>query len=261
MSRIYFHSPSGEAELRGSERAYASCLIADLFRSCLFLDKVSSDDHVRSYLALLGHPTSLVTQANWSLYDQARVMVTSASGENALILDGERVGVFDLHCNTALVVGSDPIKLLARLTGACELHTWVDGPNRAWLAGIIHRGISDGIYRSQYRSPGQPTSSSGWNDVYNFLLSSAVEPVVTSYSVCDAFPNLSAAREGGWTGTQSQWYKLEPQERWNLGITGIRESDLEMSPDNWDDFRFSSGKTAFDVNRCAQDHRLSTSTG
>ena len=46
MSRVYFHSKDGTAELRGSERAYAGCMCEDLMIAAV-------DDHwsVKSWIA------------------------------------------------------------------------------------------------------------------------------------------------------------------------------------------------------------------
>ena len=79
-----------------------------------------------------------------------------------------------------------------------------------------------------------------------FLRRSDDESVVTSYSVCDQFPNRFVAEwEDDYDG--DEWYELPSETRWEMAFSKIRDSDrgLELKPDNWDAFRFGHGLGAF----------------
>ncbi|MCP9976488.1 hypothetical protein [Actinomadura madurae] len=173
---------------------------------------------------------------------------------------GHQINGGDLLLNTALAVGSDPVKLLARIDGQCELHGYVEGPNRAWLADIIDQGLADGVLRRTLRyqphpdTPREdwPTRPLGWDDVTAFLRARDDEPVVMSDSTMDGFPNsdiaewqppagtdlcpgwaaedpdewapLSETERAEWEQTRALdlWAELPKDERWDLAMTGLR---------------------------------------
>jgi hypothetical protein len=249
MSRIYFHSPSGCAELRGAERAYMSVTIAQLSTAFLQLREYPGQPSpFRKALPAGAYP--LQAEIGSSLFERHVAMYMQGSGESTIIIDGSPSSVFAVGLNTALAVGDDPLRLMARLHGSCELHTWVDGPNRAWLADIIGRGRATGLYRADM----------GWEGVADMLRSRDDEPVVTSYSVCEQFPNRHTARDGGvWKGVSPDgdeddgaWYDLPGEERWRLAMEGLRHLSavpcgLEMKQEDWRDWRFEDKKTVFDI--------------
>lgn len=156
------------------------------------------------------------------------------------------VNVFQTTLNTALAVGSDPLKLYARLHGQCEVHAFVEGENRKWLADIIQRGLDIGLYRTV------PRGYDGWEAVVTMLRKRDDEPVVTSYSVCESFPNHTIVQNAGlinlpfYTDEDGKvyedeydidpWEDLTDEERWNLGMNAIRlnEGWLELTPKHWD---------------------------
>lgn len=245
MSRISFSSPSGTARLRGSERAYAGILIADLTYAA-FSPTGWEDD-----------PLFRVTQFQNAEYggtggarrfkNDFRTSLLMGWGGTPFRLpgrdEGEQPDSFTVSLNTVLAMGNDPICLLAHLHGQCELHGWVDGPNRAWLAAIIEQGRATGILRDGL----------GWEAVSAFLRSSASEPVVTSYSVTDSFPNSYVA---GYTDDKDGdgWYDLPHDEQWDMALARLRTDEgelhgLEMRPDRWraPDFYFGDGDTAFSI--------------
>lgn len=161
-----------------------------------------------------------------------------------LVVDGKAVNVFSASLNTAVVMGSDPIILSARLHGQCEIHTYVEGANRAWLADIVERGRKSGVFRSDM----------GWESVIEHLRERDDEPVVTSYSVCYQFPNASAA---GWKpdkvneegdGDWDAYYDLPNDERWRMGMEALRAKPyMEMRPDHWSNYYFNDGTTGFSL--------------
>jgi hypothetical protein len=226
MSRIYFHSPSGTAELRGSERAHmgltCAALTAAMFRP--------GKDVWSKRPALL----SLILPG----YDERMFDIYLSSGNRDFEVDGAKYDAFSVTLNTALAIGGDPLRLMARLHGQSELHGWVAGPNREWVAAIIDEGRASGLMRA-----GQ-----GWEKVAAFLRTSDSEPVVTSYSVCDRFPNAGVA---GWKDANGgdDWYVLPHAEQWDRAFAGIQGTGLEFRPDAWvwPDFSFMHGQTAMSL--------------
>lgn len=267
MSRVYFQSPSGDAALLGSERAWAGSLVSDLSTG---LVSPFVGDQVDRMLELVpaGHYLHAVDRntPGW-LPRWLSSFHTAWRVDLRLHWDGHDFDAWTVGLNTALVVGNDPIRFLARLHAQCEIHTWVDGPHRAWLAGIIAAGRELGFYRPD----------AGWEAVVELLRSRDDEPVVLSYSVTDTFPNSGSSDymppwpEGvpeQWdalTDAQKQerrdaseaWYGLDYDERWASGMRWLREqSGLQMTPEDWPTFRFGHELSAFDLIAPDRDARL-----
>jgi hypothetical protein len=239
MSRIYFHSPSATAELRGSERAYMGLLCTDLT-----VGVFSPDDFGREPLLsrVFPHPYSSTMP-----YGRAFELAMHSGARYEFNLpDGRMVDTFTVCLNTALALGNDVIRLCARLHGQCEIHAWVDGPNRSWLADIIDSGRAASILRDDQ----------GWEDVTALLRARNDEPVVTSYSVCDLFPSRGAA---DWQDDcdGDGWHDLSDDERWSRAMEGLRRdgTGLEMCPESWtfDRFFFGQGDTAFSILHAVQE--------
>lgn len=246
MSSIDFHSRHGTAKLRGSERAYASMICSDMLADVLELRPGSfggsRDQH---WLTPWLNPRFAGTYGNRQIEMIRLALSFGWSGDSDITLpDGRDISPFSLGLNTAYRAGADPIRLLARLHGQCELHCWVDGPNRAWLAKIIRDGARDRIMRRDQ----------GWDGVVDLLESADDGPVVCSYSVCEGFPNSWLAEDGGWVPTdededRESWYDLHEDQAWDFAMRGLRElgGGLEMRPDNWDLFTFGAGVSAWDL--------------
>ena len=249
MGKVYFHSPSGDAMLRGSERAHAGQLVNKL--ACAVLPLYDRD----GILPLLPPGCYL-----WNL-DRAvhfaedfQTWMSVGSDANFHLPSGVRVSTFTVALNTALVMGSRPVKLLARLHGQCEIHTWVDGPNRAWLADIIGEGRKSGVLRDDQ----------GWEKVVELLRQRDDEAVVTSFSVCEQFPSPPESweyreneAEKGCFGPDGQgWDTLSHNEQWNVAMDALRcQGQLELEPDGFDDFWFGGEEriTMFDIDRMRQE--------
>lgn len=248
MSRIYWHTQDGdEVEVAGVERHYAAVVMRDL---CL---AVIPDNLFGAFKSHLEHPVARHFGSTWRpvwphQYAYSIAVHLERPGLStepcAITCQGTRIDGFSLLANTALRLGSDPVRLLARLHASCEIHTWVDGPNRKWLGEIIRRGRRDRILRDQV----------GWEEVVKLLESADDSPVVTSFSVCEQFPNRSAA---GWTPPAGQdpdgWYQIPYRDRWDLSVEQLRARErqdtcwLEMRPDNWDTFHFGQPVTIMDL--------------
>lgn len=281
MSRIYFHAPSGEVELYGTERHWMGNLVHDI--GAAILDPADHVDQLLQYLPADHYVRSVLRDPVGSAIRFARDFNNALHGDFGELLRwrGRGISAFSLVLNTVLLVGNDPMKLLARLHGQCELHCWVDGANRAWLADIIERGVSSGLYRDAHP---QGDDTHNWSSVVAFLRTRDDEPVVTSYSVCESFPNASASDWIPWpegtprdysalTKAQQEevdhlsetWYDLSKAEQWDHGMRWLREHEaekwLELRPGNWSSFHFGHGLTAFDLIAADSEIRLERALG
>lgn len=277
MSRVYFHSPSGTAELLGAERAHAGLTAqrialgaVDAFHNHERLRELINPAHDMARADTSGE---MIRWAFW--FDQA--LTVNDASLPLLTYRGHPIDAFSLILNTAIAVGSDPVKVLARIHGQCELHGYIEGPNRAWLADLIDQGLADGVMRRTLR--GRPL---GWDDVTAFLRARNDEPVVMSDSSGDMFPNedvaewrppagtdlrpdwaaedpdewaaLDETERAEWEQTRALdlWAELPKDERWDLAMTGLRARSergalLEMKPDGWAAYRFGHSLTIFDL--------------
>jgi hypothetical protein len=209
-------------------------------------------------------------KATQLLKDRLEMFLNSAATDNYLTVRVEheenpvRAHVVDVALNTALAMGNDPIKLMARLTGQAEDHCWVDGPNRAWLADVIEDGLERRIFRQPF-----PNDSRTWQSVVALLRERDDCPVVCSYSVSTTFPESHLAdtylgmtfHNDGRDG--DTWYDLAAADQWRIGIKALRARDqswaenypyfrFELAPGEiWEKLRFEWGVSAFDVQALA----------
>ncbi len=273
MSRVYFHSPSGEAELWGGEHHWLHNRVTDTALAALDLERcwerwlgmVDASGHC----AYLAHPAFTGGHEGW-----LRALSTVITiNEDAFRWKGAPFDVFSLKLNTALDAGG-PMTLAARIAGQAEVHGFCEGSDRAWLAGLIDEGLESGAFR---RNTGYPERNESWEHVTAFLRSCDDEPVVMSYSVCDSFPNRRAAgwepppgtdltpdwakeAPGEWAACDYKddyyderknalWCDLGHDEQWRTAMDGIRANPgrLRLAPGDWDDFGFGHGLSAADL--------------
>lgn len=197
MSRVYFHSPSGTAELRGSERAHLGFVAQGPARAAWGLDRHTDLSHWVEICSLIPEPDPgeygsnflhehlrqavAENESNRNLYKDWRpgaphpytcydaqqrfkssleLKLNSGVSDVVFEVAGHRFNSGNIALNTALVAGSRPIVLAAKIHGWCEVHAWVDGPDRAWLADIVGEGLTAGIYRRGIwysDTPNEPT--------------------------------------------------------------------------------------------------------
>jgi hypothetical protein len=257
MSRIYFHSEHGEVEVSGAERAYMGGVCGDLFLIGLHLNRHEDYPSYPSPLRKILNPNHYTAGPDYQgmrFVDALSTALHVGFDSDVLIVDGKRVDTFAAALNTAYVMGSDAVKLMARLHGQCELHAYVEGANRAWLAGIIERGREARVLRPKM----------GWEAAAEFLRSREDCPVVTSYSVCDQFPNhhiagweppLAKYEDGEEYQDTDAWYDLPAAEQWRAAMDGLRAAGggLELKPDNWQTFHFRNGINGFQLRRIAEE--------
>jgi len=255
MSRMYFHSISETTEVHGSERAYGNCLSSNISLALLNIDSWYDDiirlldkDH---YINQTLHNNMRFREPYILKQEVVRQLETAIKvgyEEKILVLDDKPIDTWHLLLNTALLVGSDAIKLLTRLHAQCEIHAIIRGKNRGWFADIIEKGRSENILREKV----------GWEETVKMLRSNNKETVVTSYSVCNSFPNGGIADwevpynkeddEPDW----DKWYDFSEKKRWHLGLRGIIKkygTSTELCPETWNDIRFGDGMSAFDLHK------------
>lgn len=238
MSRVYFHSPTDTAELRGTERAYAGMVTDQIGFSTFFA--VVGEKWINELIDPAHPLKSLGTnRATWREHLR-REMTSHWLGDKPIIVrDGVPVDSWDLVLNTVLAAGTDALRLLARLHAQCEIHARVEGEHRAWLAGIIEAGRAERVLRQQV----------GWEEVAAMLRRRDDEPVVMSYSVCDQFPNRSASTWTSPSADGDEWYDLPNDEQWKHGMEWLRGEGggSVLSPENWETYRFGHQLSAFDL--------------
>ena len=239
MSRIYFHSPSEDVEVGGSERHYMASVVETIATSILWSQV---DIHsLGRFLPNCYAKTELERMPKLKHFNESLDLWWRISlGEDHNVhIGGKKYDVWELTLNTALALGSDPVKLFARLHAQCEIHCFVKGKNRNWLADIIEEGVGSGLYRdSEY---GQGTGPQ-WSNVVKLLRSSKKDPVVCSYSVCEQFPNAYIA---GYRGNEcDKFYDLPDARKWDLAMKGLLKTSggLELKPDYWRVFKFGHSK-------------------
>lgn len=314
MSRVYFHSPSGTAELAGAERAWLNHLACGPAESAWDLDGTYGFERACQILAMVPEVADGKYGANFlhtylreaqeqdrrnkslfegrrpgtplpgsTNYEPIKRLVSSlktslrVQGVDMLVCGGVRLNSRNVDLNTALVAGSDPIALAAKIHGWCESHAWVEGPDRAWLAGVIEHGIETALYR---RGMGweQPREYDSGPGVIPLLRSRDDEPVVMSYSVCDGFPDESV---GSWmppwpdgvprdwnkltveqqeqrSARQQQWYELTAEQQWEISMDGLRGDYpwARLSADTLREVTFHLPVTAYDLISADREDRL-----
>ncbi|MER0476945.1 hypothetical protein ABR737_01000 [Streptomyces sp. Edi2] len=254
LSFIQFQDPHSTAKLRRTERPWMLILVHDLASGLLMGNRASGeragllydllpDDH---FLRDLPAPRGRHT-LNWQA-QYARATFSVLEDPIATYRNHD-LDPLTLLLNTAHSLGSDPVKLAARLHGQCESNCWVDGPNRQWLAQVVQDGLDTGLYR-----PGL-----GWEEARDLLSKRDDSPVVVSTNA--AFPspwgpwaNTHAGPDADSDDILQAWEELPTAQQWSYGLQALRsrtEDRLEIRPD-WATYRF--GHTLSFLDLLAEDH-------
>lgn len=262
MSSVAFHSPDQETvRVGGAERHWMAAMVRRIFDGVLDVRSYPSmdDSSFKRMMRLLKPADSLHSYQD--LHKAAEFLPSAIEhgfDDDRLSWNGNPVNPFSMSLNTALIVGSDPIRLSARIHAQCEIHGWVDGRNRDWMAGIIEEGLSSGVFRDA-----RQTQYGNWPGVIALLRRTAETPVVMSYSVCESFPNpgiampepdktwkeMSEDEQQAWMDKQDEWREQDAGKQWDQAFAALKESDmgLEIKPDNWKTFHFDPKISAFDI--------------
>lgn len=296
MSRLRFHSPAGYAEVMGSEQHLVRKHVYDLATGLL---SIRSAEDVDRLLRLVepGHYLHDVdrTRPGWLLFWAESFKTALRTGGKEFSWHGHPLDPFSITLNTVLAVGNDSWRLVARMAGQNEIHAWVDGPNRKWLAGLIDDALEAGLLRHNLRPSGpfgepEPEQEQGWSGVLELLRSRDDEPVVTSYSTNDSFPvphpfECPPPMPNGWVpawvetdeeraewdeqddsyrmdyweeSVSSAFFEQPEYEQWAQAMRWLRSDPgrLELRPDDWCGHWFGNGLTVFDLNAEDWERRL-----
>ncbi len=183
------------------------------------------------------------------LNDLRRSLRTALStGGIPLVVAGHAMRSIEVWLNTVLVVGSDLMALAAKVNAWCESHAWIDGPDRAWMADLIEKGLDAGVYRRTLREYDQ-----GWTDVVAMLRRRDDEPVVLHDSSGNWFP---AAEFAGVDA--NEWENLRDAQRWDAALTVLRAERpwARLAPDTLSTVRFLHGLTIYDLFAPDRDERV-----
>lgn len=259
MSRVYFHFEEGPTlELMGMERHYLGGLVEQTVLGAIGFT-------VRGYdldRMVKEHFGPLIPPEWWHSGRDSRegqvaqdfALYLNGHSESFLTWKGKPIRSFALRLNTAIVAGSDPIKLAAKLHGTCEIHAIVEGKDRAWLADVIEEGLDSRIFRRSYPAAKSPVAelmvlmkqkvdnpedlkvvehSMGWTEIIEQLRANDQGTVVTSYSVTDGFPQMPHdwAPDGDpledeneeFVRREEAWLDLSEEEQFRLSLAAIRE--------------------------------------
>lgn len=248
MSRVYFNSLDGESEVRGSERAYAGHTICHGLAMLALSHTLSSFSDRPAILDWVpkGH---YLHQEPYERFERS-FEAAFGSGFGFLLThpdEGTAYEPFRLSLNTAIAMGSQSVRLLARMHGQCEIHGYMEGEDRAFVADVIERGRCDSVMRPEM----------GWEQVIQHLRATDSEPVVTSYSVTETFPHPGLLEDAGiesFEGEEAyeEWYERSSEVRWEQGITALRRLEdwqLRWKEETFDTQGFGDGVSALDISR------------
>lgn len=141
MSSITFNSLTRDVDLRGPERHHCGVLCSNLFNAALDISDFAKPEEVAPII-IPGHYV-----LRGGRVADAIATAVMVPDKPVFQLDGKPVDTLCAVLNTAIALGNRAIQLAARIHGQCEIHGFVEGPNRAWLADIIEEGLAAGIFR------------------------------------------------------------------------------------------------------------------
>ncbi|MEU4234890.1 hypothetical protein AB0F17_62345 [Nonomuraea sp. NPDC026600] len=280
VSRIYFTALAGRAELMGSENVHLGWLCRRIAGDLLTADGSELLERLRS----LTPPDHYLARDDGTRgWASAYRACFGYDDRPLLVYDGHTLSTFEMAFNTALQLGSDAVRLAARVYAQSELHAFVEGGNRAWLAGLIDAGLAEDVLRWTLPRQGRPSRDpSGWAQVASFLRERDDEPVVLSSTLAGSwFPSAEVAgwrppadadlTPQSWRGGP-EWDELDDSVRaeyehmtieelfdelpdvvqHRLGMQELRRrSDggmlLELEPAGWETFRFGHCLSLLDV--------------
>lgn len=231
MSEIAWHSPSEQRSTRldGCERGWMHQMAMRAGFSVLGIERGSR---------LEPWVYEAIDRPNFPNDSHAPTMLSADSHRLQFRTpDGSRHNVWEVCLNTLYEMGNESVRLLAKLDGQCEMNLYVEGKNRAWLAGVMEAGREWSVYREAV----------GWEKVIALLRKRDDEPVVTSYSSTGlSFPGHVAA---GWQDCDSEHDRFEllsKKDQWGACMENLRSKDfLEISPRTLSKQGFGTGVSAF----------------
>jgi hypothetical protein len=246
MSSISFNTPSRDAMLHGSERHYLGHLSQSVATG--FFLRSSSRERIAALLNPQHYLVGMTDAPGWLQQLETALAVSGFGMGDLFVWRGRPLGTDTILTNTAMVVGNEVIQLATRIHNQCEIHGYVEGPNRVWLADLMQRGLDAGLFRRSLQGDSQ-----GWEQVIDLLRERDDEPVVMAYSVTNSFPNRFVTT---WTPADDSddaadaWYELPGEDQWRMSMDALRASTglLEIKPDHFHgSYHFGHGLSAIDL--------------
>lgn len=228
MSSIAFQSLNRTVYISGRERASLGIFCQNWLYMQLAPSTLAANEFVG---ALLGRSYEGFGS---NLHAMRDLQLQCAAGDYFTLGD-EKYEIFAMALNSVLTDGNRAAQLAAKIHGQCEIHCYVEGEDRAWMAEIVEEGLATRIFRpNQGWAIGKPNTP-GWEALAEFLCEDSETPVVASYSVCDSFPGPHLAPVG-WAHDPEDpweaWSELSPDEQWAMAMQSLREErGLRLSPD------------------------------
>lgn len=236
MSRLTFLFGEGaEVDVKGMERHYLGQIVENAAWGAagLTLRAYKPSETIEEKFGPFLPEGWIEQYGRWgSLAEDFMLRVQHDGDEGVPFLSwkGKKIRTWSLLLNTAIVFGSDPVALAAKLHGACELHLRIEAKDRAWLADVIEQGLALHIFRRGYWDTRNPNAfllsvmkkevseedakpvfrSMGWQEVADQLRADSWHPVTMEYSVTDGFIQRPEdwAPEGELRAPENDWETL-----------------------------------------------------
>jgi hypothetical protein len=256
MSFLDFNSLDGEARVAGQEWHRLWGMLHDPTVGIVNVPSISGRERIEELTGTeapeVAGPEDFPRYRRW--IDSTEQRFTTGVPAPGITWQGCDLKKLGIVVNTALAVGGDPLKLAARLVAQADDHSWAEGVDRAWLAGIIDRSLKAGVLATRFLSYGdsglwEPT---GWENVTALLRARDDQPVVMSYSVSGSFGSMPDRWRPDLDGSddrEDQWGELGEAERWQACMDDLRarRPGARLDPATWDDVRFDDSVSALDL--------------
>jgi hypothetical protein len=254
MSYIAFHFAEGETlNVRGMERAHLGFLANQIALGAVGIvpNEYQLSERIQErYGPFMPEYLERKSPGGSRFVEDFLLYLTVQDG-GLFSWKGKPIDSWPLLLNTAIVAGSDPIALAAKIHAMCELHGFVEGKDRAWFADIVDQGCDTGLYRRTYLSTRNPLAemlalsgeevkpedaelvenSMGWTEVADQLRAHDEGEVVMSFSVTEGFlyppadwrpEGLPKDEDDAETDRWDRWDELPQGERWALAMAPLR---------------------------------------
>lgn len=289
MSRIYFHFDDGDSmEILGTERAHFGIMTEELAKGMLGLAPgYGYGSNLIERLSPFINPTHPLASTEPRTAEWDRVLSTGLNsfGRGEIFAwRGSLLPAIDLVANTVLAAGSDPMRLVIKIHLLCEVHGYVMGYHRGWLADLIEEGYKEGLYRKGFWRADDKHAmdeligkevpqeamifqSMGWPELVTKLREGRSGPVVMSFSGTEGFPNSRVANwlppwpdgvEKHWDALsedqqqerrdrEEDWSALPHHRHWDLAVKGLKAARPPIEPKNLRTRRFGYGISLIDL--------------
>jgi len=188
MSSISFNTRKGDtAYVRGPDRHMFRHIVQQMFWAFMPDDaddlyrKVGFEERLRSYFEAYKRLEDInpyeANHLKFRAINMTQMVFNHSFGDLKFHTWKGQEDAWAAQLNTVIQYGNEVLGVLTQIDAQCEIHAWVSGKNRAWLAGVIVEGLRLKLFRPDM----------GWDGVVALLLSSSRGAVVMSYSVCDSF--------------------------------------------------------------------------